>query len=229
MTILYTNMNRIYLVVLLIASSFLVNQAQSNYQMGFLPSLNVNKKLPRDWSLHFKAESRQSLYQEDFAYKYLQTDLALMAATRIRLNTRVTVGYLLRTDGENIKNRAIQQLSFARRNPFFTLAHRVAMDQTFSSAEATEFRFRYRLSSEIPLEGQFLDTREFFLKVSNEYLNSFQESDYDLEIRGGAYMGYTLFPSSKIELGVDYRADSFINNATRNRLWLGLNFYYSMD
>lgn len=222
-------MSRLFGVVLLLVSTFFVNQAQSNYQMGFLPSLNVNKKLPRDWSLHFKAESRQSLYQSDFFYKYLQTDLAIMAATRIRLNTRITVGYLLRTDGESLKNRAIQQLSFARRNPFFTLAHRVAMDQTFSSVEATEFRFRYRLSSEIPLEGQFLDTREFFLKVSNEYLNSFQESDYDLEIRGGAFMGYTLFPRTKIELGVDYRADSFIRNTIRNRFWLGLNFYYSMD
>lgn len=221
-------MRRFFLTASIFILLVYTAKAQSSYQLGLLPSLNINKKLPKDWALHFKAESRQFLYQEDFSYDYALTDVALLASTRVRFNTRITMGYMVRIDGEEVKSRTIQQVSFARRNPHVNLAHRIAMDQTFSSSEDTELRFRYRLSSEIPLEGESLDPGEFFLKVSNEYINSFQGSDYDLEIRGATFVGYALLPSSKLELGLDYRASSFLVGQMRNRFWIGINFYQSI-
>jgi hypothetical protein len=199
-----------------------------------LPSLNLNKKLPKDWSVNFKAESGHRLSNGnfnskiDFDYDYLLTDLSLIFAKKIGINASVAGGYLIRINNENISNRAIQQISFIKRYPAFRLSHRISADQTFRAESNTEFRFRYRLSSEIPLEGQTLDPKEFFIKTNNEYLNSFHGETYDLEVRIAGFLGYAFSPKSKFEFGLDYRIDSFIENNTRNRIWLGLNFYQSL-
>ncbi len=205
----------------------LANSAQNTIDIGLIPSLNINKKLEKDWSLNFKAESKQALISDGFNYDYLQTEVSFIAAKKIGINTKLAAGYLLKIDGEVIKNRAIQQISVIRRYSDFKLSHRFSADQTFETDDYTEFRFRYRVSTEIPLEGQSLDPKEFFIKLNNEYLNSIYQKQYDLEIRGAALLGYSLTPNSKLEIGADYRIDSFITGGFRNRLWIGLNFYQS--
>lgn len=84
------------------------------------------------------------------------------------------------------KNRAIQQISFSKKYPCFRIAHRIMTDQTFENNEKnenTELRLHYRISSEIPLEGQSIDVKKFYVKTNNEYLNSLQGVDYYLEVR----------------------------------------------
>ncbi|MFZ6052050.1 DUF2490 domain-containing protein [Halocola ammonii] len=203
-------------------------QSQSSDQAGILPSININKKLPKDWSVNFKTESRQSLFQEEFNYDYLLTDISLAGAKKIGINTTVAAGYLLRVTDSGIVNRTIQQLSSVKRYPAFRVAHRISTDQTFEENDDTEFRFRYRASAEIPLNGESLDPGEYFLKINNEYLNSFQGNDYDLEIRGVGLLGFAVSAKSKLECGLDYRLDSFLNSAPRHRYWLSLNFYQSI-
>ncbi|MCB0628440.1 MAG: DUF2490 domain-containing protein [Saprospiraceae bacterium] len=207
-----------------------VNYAQGSNQFGLLPSFNLNLKLPRDWALNFKAESRQSIRKrDDFKYEYLFTDLSLAGGKKIGVNTRLVIGYLVRLENEGTQNRTIQQLNIVKRYVKVNLAHRIAADQTFADDEAVEWRFRYRLSAEIPLSGQSLDVHEFFIKANNEYLNSLQGEKYDLEIRSVGFIGYVTSPVSKLELGLDYRIDSFINGRARNRFWLALNVYQSIQ
>lgn len=206
----------------------LISKTQKSFQLGALPSVNINAKLPKDWYLNFKAESRQALYNENFDYDYLRTDISIGGGKKIGINTTLAGAYLMRIDNNSISHRAIQQLSFVRRYTGFRLSHRISVDQTFSKQESTEIRLRYRLSAEIPLQGQSLDPKEFFLKLSNEYLNAFERDDYDLEIRLAAFIGYALSATSKLEIGFDNRLDSFILNGTRNRLWIGINFYQAL-
>jgi len=78
------------------------------------------------------------------------------------------------------------------------------------------------------LQGRSPDPEEFFLKINNEYLNSVDDGNYDLEIRAATFIGYVIPPAKKLELGFDYRMDSFISGNPRNRLWIGLNFYNSI-
>lgn len=219
---------RIFWALLVVAP--VVNYAQGNNQFGLLPSFNLNLKLPRDWALNFKAESRQSIREgDDFDYEYLLTDLSMAGAKKIGVNTRLVIGYLMRLEDEGTQNRTIQQLNIVKRYVNVNLAHRIAADQTFADEEAVEWRLRYRLSVEIPLGGQSLDVHEFFIKANHEYLNSLQGEKYDLEIRGVGFIGYVTSPVSKLELGLDYRIDSFINGRARNRFWLALNVYQSIQ
>jgi hypothetical protein len=221
-------MKQYSLTILILLLIHLSNYAQSTFESGLLPSLNINKKLPKDWALNFKAESRQSLLKEDFNYDYLLTDISFAASKKVGINTAIAIGYLMRIDNSGIKNRTIQQITYVKRYSDFSLSHRLLADQTFAKDDNTELRFRYRLSSAIPLQGESSDPKEFFVKLSNEYLNSLYDRSYDLEIRGAAFIGYVISPADKLEFGFDYRADSFINGNLRNRLWISLNLYISI-
>jgi hypothetical protein len=202
--------------------------AQAKPETGFLPTLNISKKLPADWSVNFKAESRQALFSEVANYDYLQTDVSLAAAKKTGIRSSLALGYLMSIDDEGLSNRIFQQFTHITPISSIRFAQRLSADQTFSEGNYTEFRFRYRLSAEAPLSGQSLDPREFFLKFSNEYLNSFQGEEYDLEIRTSGFLGYVITPANKLELGIDYRVDSFVNDIAEKNIWIGLNFYQSL-
>lgn len=220
-------MKKILILIFLSAMSAIC-YAQNSYQYGIMPSINLQKKFPRNWSANFKVESRQSFYNQELKYKYLLTDLSLLATKRVAPNITVGGGYLLRAEVDKIKNRAVQQISFGKKYSGFRMSHRIVTDQTFEKDNETEFRLRYRVSSEIPLEGQSIDVKEFYLKLNNEYLNSWQKKDYDMEIRLVALLGYSISPSNDLEIGTDYRLDSFINGDSRNRIWLSINLFHSL-
>lgn len=220
----------LFLIVILIP---LVGNAQQNYQLGVLPSVNLNAKFPKDWSLNFKVESRQAIYQGRFgeegeaSYNYVLTDLALIAARKIGIRSAVAGGYVMRIREGTAFHRSAQQMTFSRRYQRTRMAHRLAADQTFASGEKPAYRLRYRLAAEIPLNGERVDPGEFYLKAGNEYLNGWQGKDYDLEVRWSPYLGYAFERGSKLEWGLDYRLDSFLQDASRHRFWLGINWYFA--
>ncbi len=225
---------RLFLLSTLLILSSHLGSAQSSYQIGLLPSININKKLPNDFSLNFKTESRQELKSgffnkpNDFNYKYELTDFSIITAKKIAINKSITIGYLLRIRENNVINRSIQQFITTKNYSGFKIAHRISTDQTFEKGEETEFRIRYRFSSEIALNGLSVDPKEFYLKFNNEYLNSWQGGDYDFEIRIVPFVGYVFSSSKKLELGLDYRMDSFIKDSSRNRFWIGVNWFQSI-
>lgn len=205
--------------------------AQSSYQFGILPSININKKLPNDWKLNLKTESRQELKSglfdvpSSFQYNYTLTDLSTILAKKVSINKSLALGYLMRVREGELISRLIQQFIITKNYANFRLAHRFSADQTFQGNEPTEFRLRYRLSTSIPTNGQSIDPKEFYLKINNEYLNAWESAAYDLEIRIIPYLGYTFSDANKLELGLDYRLNSFLSDSSRHRFWIGVNWY----
>ena len=200
-------------------------------ESGLLPSLNINKKLPSDWSLNLRLESRQQLLNSEeggWGYEYLLSDIALAGAKKIGGNTTVAGGYLMRVRPGANAHRLFQQITWVRRYTGITLGHRLSTDQTFGEGEASTWRLRYRLASEIPLSGQTLDAGELFLRLGNEYLNALEAGQYDLEVRGLLFLGYALGSNSKLELGLDYRLDGFVGGEPENVFWTGLNYFISL-
>lgn len=210
-----------------------IGYAQSTYQFGLLPAVNLNKKLKKDWKFNLKIESRQSLKDGligesgDFDYDYVLTDFAFVLSKKVGLNNTLAGGYMIRFRDNDLYHRFIQQFTIVQRFSNFRLGHRLSADQTFSTADASEYRFRYRATVQLPLNGASIDPQEFYLKVNNEYLNAFSQSEYDLEIRLIPFLGYGFTDANKLELGVDYRLDSFLNSDPRNRFWLSMNWYLS--
>jgi len=91
-----------------------------------------------------------------------------------------------------------------------------------------EFRLRYRLSAEIPLNGQSADPKEFYIKINNEYLNSIKENKYDLELRLVPLLGYAVNQNNKLEVGMDYRVRSFLFSPSRHNTWLSFNWFIEL-
>ena len=207
--------------------------SQDRYQVGLLPSVNINKKISTNTKLNFKIESRQNLEEGRFGedetegYDYIHTDFAFLAATKVGFKSTIAGGYQMRWASGASIHRLIQQYSWIDKNSSVRIGHRFSADQTFGSGRDFELRLRYRLTALIPLSGQEVDSKEFYFKVNHEYLNAFEASDYDLEIRLVPLLGYQFSDKSKLEWGFDYRIDSFLNQETRNRLWFALNWYIS--
>jgi hypothetical protein len=205
--------------------------AQSTYQLGILPAVNFNKQLKKDWSFNARIESRQlflrgekrGLAEKD--YNYVLTDVSVIAAKKVGLNSRIAGGYLIRFEEGDLFHRFIQQYTLVQKLSGFRLAHRLVSDQTISKIESPEIRFRYRITAEIPLNGQSLDVKEFYLKLNHEYLNSFQASQYDFEVRLVPLLGYDIARHFKIETGIDYRVNGFLNNRTRHSYWFPINLF----
>jgi hypothetical protein len=205
--------------------------AQDAYLLGGLPSLNLSKGLGGDWSLNLKAESRLRFLQGEFGgnaqsdLSFQLADFALTASRKTGLNNALAGGYLIRLRGEQIFHRFIQQFTVVRRFETFRMAHRFSSDQTFNSDNPWELRLRYRITAEIPLNGQSVDPGEFYMKLNNEYLNSWQEGEPDLEIRLVPLAGFVFNDSNKLEFGLDYRLSSFIDGGSRNSFWFNIGWY----
>ena len=206
-------------------------KAQSTYRLGSMPSINISRGLTDELSLNFKTESRQSFFTGTFSGEssakidYLLTDLALILSKKVGLNNKLAGGYLASLrKGETI-HKTLQQFTIVRRYSTFRVAHRFAADQAFASDMPTEVRLRYRLTGEFPLNGEEVDPREMYLKVNNEYLNGFQDGEYNLEIRLAPLVGYVFKDRNKFEFGVDYRVSSFLDSPARNSFWISLNWY----
>jgi len=205
--------------------------AQNTYKIGLLPSLNINKSLGNDWKLNLKIESRQILKEgifkqnNDWNYNYLQTDFAFVGSKTLALNHIVAGGYMIRIRRDEIIHRFIQQYTYVKRYSSFRLAHRFSTDQTITQDEPTEYRIRYRITTEFPLNGTSVDVKEAYLKINNEYLNDFKGDNYDVEMRLIPAIGYKLTENNKVELGIDYRFDAFVDEGSRNRFFGFINWY----
>ncbi|WP_420385883.1 DUF2490 domain-containing protein [Roseivirga sp.] len=208
--------------------------AQNRYQSGLLPSINLNKKLNSAYALNLKIESREQLAAgfigngNGLDHDHLLTDLTFLGSRKIGLTEKLVLGYLLRLNNGEVIHRSIQQFSFVSSLRGIKLGHRLGTDQTFERNEPTVFRLRYRVSTELPLEGTNTDPEEFYLKLNNELIQSWSQDRQLLEYRFGPFIGYFLNPKNRFELGLDYRNQSILEAPTRHSYWLSMNWYYNL-
>ena len=206
--------------------------AQSNLEVGSLPAINFNSDLSNGYKLNFKWESRQVVESQTETstnrVSFVLSDFSGIVSKKVGLNSSIAGGYLIRFEGDAIAHRTIQQFTFVRRFTGFRLGQRFASDQTFGKEEDFSLRLRYRLTGEFPLSGQEVDNKEFYLKVNNEYLNAFESNSYDLEIRLVPSLGYLFTDKNKLEAGLDYRIDSFLNGTAVSNLWFAVSWYIKL-
>lgn len=221
---------RYLLSILFVIFYFMPVVSGQPFHAGLMPELSVSYT----WSDHIqqtlKIESAHDLYHHEtgqFDYSYDQTDIQLYLEGRINPFFKTAGGYQYRLngDGDN-SHRMIQQVAFLQRKTGFRLGHRLRTDQTINSSDPVNWRFRYRLSAEIPLEGQSLDAGEIYLLLSGEPIYSLQDASSNLEARLTTSLGYSINNTSNLEMGLDYRMTSLLDNLSRQIVWLRLGWYY---
>ncbi len=227
-------MRKITFFTFLCLSFHLSLQSQSSYRAGFLPKLNINHKFKKGWKLNYKTESRFISSEgkihgnRNHNFHYVLLDMSVLVSRKTGIGNSFAGGYLLRVNKNTNDHRLIQQFTIVNRHYTYRLAHRFAADQTFREGKSNVYRFRYRFGSEIPLDGHSLDKEEYYIKINNEYLNSFNAGRYDLEVRLSPVIGHIFSHSNKLELGLDYRINNFIHNNTKNSYWVVVNWFISI-
>lgn len=222
------------LALLVIIFSHGILSAQAAYEIGVIPEFNFGGALSELWSVDVEFASRFEAVSGRFGEEaetdvfFGLLDVTTVVNRTVGVDAKVGLGYLARFQEEQIIHRFIQQYAFT--NPYFgyRLGHRFRVDETFRPNRDVELRLRYRLSSDISLNGEFIDPKEIYLKIGNEYVGSFQGDEVDLEIRLVPTLGYYVNDDHKIELGIDYRVDSFLQSTADHRFWLSVGYYLSL-
>lgn len=207
---------------------------QASYRAGTLPQINVNFKVFKDMKLNTKLESRQIFSEKESdipvskKFRYERTDLALVLTTKLSADNTLGGGYLIRLEDGKLIHRLIQQFNNVRNFESISVAHRIVTDETFDAGNPTDFRIRYRIGIEKPLNGQQIDPKEFYAKINNEYLGIFSRSRADLEIRALLALGYNATDNNKIELGAEYRVNEFNESVRAQQFWLTVGWFFSI-
>lgn len=203
------------------------------YQMGFLPTVNWNKKLPKEFALNFKIQSRGELKRGSFStyqpvdLKHQLTDFETLFSKKISFKSKLLMGYLIRFKNQEVLHRFLQQWIVKHSYSSVTFAHRLASDQTMGNSASFQFRLRYRFSAVIPLNGQAVNANEFYLKNSAESLISFSEGKSNFEQRLVPFIGYEFNDRQKLELGLNLRLRSQ-SKRTNKTFWIGINWYQKL-
>jgi len=210
----------------------LLLQAQQ-FNFGLLPEIALSYSNLGRWSVNAKVESMQSLYQQGgkpnaFYYQHRRTDLQFFTNYKLALHWKISAGYQYRvTNGYNA-HRLMQQISTVQTFNPIRLGHRLRLDESFYKKSNTKVRIRYRLSAEIALNGSKLDKNEFYFKSNIEVLYGIQADQQDLEGRIGAMLGYYFASRNKMEAGLDYRTDDYLEEVEQHDLWLKIAYYFNL-
>lgn len=203
---------------------------------GMLPALNLSTKLSGLWKVNFKSESRILTLNtreldrpEGLHAEYALTDFSLVISRKIGLGGSLAGGYLhrMRASGASA-SRFVQQYTLVTRSSGLRLAHRFSSDQTFEPNEPATIRLRYRLATEFSLQGQAVDAREWYLKISNELLSAWEGTAHDFEGRVVPTLGYAITDSNKLETAIDYRLEGLRSDRLRHTVWWAVTWYVSL-
>jgi len=216
-----------YIILLILFVPALNLKAQNNsLYFGMLPEISMRLNLSKDFQFTFKVESMHDLYSmegkgmEVWQYYYDRTDFQGFIGYKLNPFWSLAGGYQFRLEnGGDVSHSLIQQVAYVQGRTGYRLGHRLRTDQQFKRSDKTEFRIRYRFSFELPLQGQEIDPGEFYLVLSDEPIFSIQDKETDLENRLLVKTGYFYNSRHRLETGIDYRIDQFLDNGSRNGVW----------
>lgn len=203
-----------------------------NLQSGLLPNMTLSYNISEHYKLVHKLESRFPSYNDrdrQFKAEFERFDFQNYLERKIGLFSKLSVGYQLRLRTENrYAHRIIQQFSWSDRLYGYRIGHRIRSDQSFSEDRKPEIRFRYRAGFQIPLQGLRLDKGEYYLSLSDELVWSYRSPNTDLENRINAKFGLYINDKSKIETGLEWRAEAFFLENIKHQAWLIFSWYITL-
>lgn len=225
-------MRRLLILGLFFISVFCgYGQDRQTFFTGFFPEVSLTKKLENSNKLNFKVENQHVIYDNRIGDKpqfdHYRTDVMGFYDWKLTASTSAAIGLFHRFQDGVDGNRIIQQYAFLNRLRDFRIGHRIRTDQTFTRGQKVEWRLRYRVASEFPLNGATLDPGESYFMISNEPIFSLKGGGFNLENRLILTLGKLYAKSQKLEYSIDYRTDGFFNNRFRTRLWPKISYYYN--
>lgn len=220
----------LFLIIYLITTNAIAQEKQTFFT-GIFPEISLTRKISDVNKLNFKIENQRVLFdnrdKENPQFTHYRTDLMMFFDHSVRPGVSIALGIFHRFQENENGNRIIQQFAVLQRMRNLRINHRIRTDQTFTRNDDLEVRLRYRISAEIPLQGKIVDPKEFYLVISEELIFSQKGGDFEIENRIALALGKLYNSREKLEWGVDYRTDGFIQDGFRTRLWGKISYFYN--
>lgn len=204
----------------------LASFAQSNLISGWLPKVNLSTKISNKTKWVNSIETREVVFRDKLQFSYSLVDVSTIFSFKIDVNQSLNTGYIIRfKDGETV-HRLLQHYNIVQSFTSSKLAHRLGFEQFFKTQQKPQYRTRYRATFQQALNGEKVDVKEWYFKLSNEYLYQFNKENF--EVRLSPYFGYQLSKNDKLEFGFDYRLGKILDNNQTNNLWFRTTWYISI-
>lgn len=209
-----------------------IGWAQNAFEGGFLFDLNKDLKINEKHSLKGKLQSRTQQVENDLhidkngSVQENRMDLQLAFQRKLKANSSIAFGGLYRVSNQQDLVRFIQQLGWVKEAYRFKWAQRVRLDESIRNKNDIEYRLRYRLGFQLPLEGFRLDNGEKYLATTLELLGKYRNENGHLEGRAGVAYGYAFKSKNKGEFGLDYRLNSINEKIKEHQVWLSVAYFF---
>ncbi|ARN78254.1 hypothetical protein BST97_09765 [Nonlabens spongiae] len=192
------------------------------------PSITFSFQQGSRWGFNTILNQRSVIYEEGQA---LHVQAAQFATYEVGFYSQLGMGVMYREifdDDRPEELRTTQQYVFARKYNALKIAHRGRWDQRWRADRLTH-RWRYRLSSSLPLNGLRTDSSEFYLTGSWETLFIAENGTTPaFDQRFAIGLGQQLNENIKLQLVTTYRIEDFTKTSER-LLFLELGLYYSFN
>jgi hypothetical protein len=191
------------------------------------PSMNISWETGNRWSFNSVIEQRN---RTENSFDPLHIQAAQFASYDIGFYSQLGLGIMYRElfdEARPEEVRFTEQYVYSRKYNALKIAHRARWDQRLRG-DRTTHRWRYRLSSSLPLNGFAADVSEFYLTASLETVFIAERNKrpgYDQRFSLG--LGRQLTRNLKLQLVTEYRFEDFTAN-TERLLFLNIGVYYKM-
>ena len=210
--------------------------AQQGVGLQWEPSTSYTWSLADRWKANTQAAVRQAFAETSENGTVGEYQLAFgqaqFFATYQWLTTlQISGGYLMRMneptqESRSFNHRFTEQVAFLLYFGQKRLANRIRTEQRFRNSGYIN-RWRYRISYDVPLNGQQIDPGEKYLIVSNEWLFSFNSQTRSHQNRLYLGIGWVANQKRKIETGLQYRLGGIGTGTLDNTLWLTTGFFWN--
>ena len=226
----------ILLLVFLGAVKEMLAQRQTRFVWESAAALNY--KIADNWTFNTSLGKRSiwSTVRSNNDQKFTG-DLAFLevnhfATYRINTKMKVSAGYKYRwrepfEESGEYEHRLTQQFAYTHFAEIVRLVSRFRTEQRIRN-DAFAQRYRYRISADMPLSGETLDAREFYLVASTEML--YEAVDVEIntwENRTAGSIGYQFSPNLKAELNLTYRLEN-ITRSTQDFIFIHTNVFINL-
>ena len=210
--------------------------AQDGLLLQWEPTLSYTRKVNTRWEANIQVNAQQSLTPpieansgRRYHLNYAQTQL--FATYTWRTNLKLSGGYSFRANDAtetltSHNHRLMEQLAFLSYLRGRRWANRLRLEQRFQDKGYVS-RWRYRISFDVPLNGEQLNPGEKYLVASNEWLFSFASQRRDHQNRFYVGVGWYSQARRKIETGLQYRLGGIGTGTAEHVLWFTTAFYWS--
>ncbi|QYA25126.1 DUF2490 domain-containing protein [Gramella sp. MT6] len=188
--------------------------AQDNFSSFLEPDISINLDRPNRWSFNFGLANRNGVYsgqETEFDTEFIE--LSHFSSYEVGFYGKLSLGIRYRfnemfNERAHDEIRITQQYSRSRNYNALKIAHRFRFEQRLRSN--TIYRTRYQFSVQIPLNGERVDQKEFFVKADTEALYNFSKANKPgLSHRFGLALGRELNESITADFGTEYRLDDY--------------------